>query len=143
MVPEQSASVDFDGGAPDGIAIAIDVKRAIGGADDDGDRSARTALRLPVIIIMREWAQHLRRKILRREHQSGIRCEMRHGRFAIAHHDSAPLRRLTEKQLREIVRQANSTVACRVTGQIARVHGNARPRQLLHVWHWRVLYFFE
>src|SRR2546430_17085186 len=37
MVPERSMSVNLDGGAPDGIAVAIDVKRAVGGADDDRD----------------------------------------------------------------------------------------------------------
>jgi hypothetical protein len=68
---------------------------------------------------------------------------MRYGRFAITHHDSAPLRRLTEKQLREIVRQANAAVAGWVTGQIARVHGNASPRQPLHVWHRRIVVFLR
>jgi hypothetical protein len=97
MVPERSASVNLDRGAPDGIAIAIDVKRAVGGAHDDRDRPARTALRLPVVTIIHEWAQHFRRKILRRKHQSGIRREIRHGRFAVTHHDGAALRRLTEK----------------------------------------------
>src|SRR5205809_5705065 len=135
MVSKRSASVNLDGGAPDGIAIAIDVKRAVGGADDDRDRSARAALWVPVVAIPRERAQQLRRKILRREHQSGIRCEMRHGRFAVTDHDGAALRRLTEKQLREIERQANATMAGRVTGQIARVHGSARPGLSLPVWH--------
>src|SRR5205814_8267271 len=76
MVPERSASVNLDGGAPDGIAIAIDVKRAVGGADDDRDRSARAALRVPVVVITRERAQHLGPKILWREHQAGFdaRC---------------------------------------------------------------------
>src|SRR5437762_10573113 len=124
-VSERSASDNLDGGAPDGIAIAIDVKRAVGGADDDRDRPARAALRLPVVIIIRERAQHFRRKILRRKHQSGIRRKMRHGRFAIPYHNSAALRGLTEKQLREVVRQANTTVTGWITGQITRVHGNA------------------
>src|SRR4029453_537180 len=97
MVPERSASVNLDGGAPDGVAIAIDVKRAVGGTDDNRDRSARAALRVPVIGIIRERAQHLRREILRREHQAGIRREMRHGRFAITHHDGAALRCRTKK----------------------------------------------
>src|SRR5436190_15817004 len=69
MLPERSASVNLDGGAPDGITIAIDVKRAVGGADDDRDRSARAALRVPVVVITRERAQHLGPKILWREHQ--------------------------------------------------------------------------
>src|SRR5205823_3000572 len=127
MIPERSASVDLDGGTPDGIAVAIDVEHAVGGADDNRDGSARTALRVPVVRVMRERAQHFRRKILRREHQPGIRREMRHGRFAITHHDGATLRGRTEKQLREIVRQADAAVASRVTGQIARVHGNTGP----------------
>src|SRR5437773_1464264 len=143
MVPERSASINLDGSAPDGIAIAIDVKRAVGGADDDRDRSARAALRLPVVVITSEWAQHLRRKIFRREHQSGIRCEMRHGRFAIAHYNGAALRRRTKKQLRETVRQANASVAGRVTGKIARVHGNSSPGEPLHVWHRRVVVCFR
>src|SRR5438094_9319322 len=87
MVSERSASVNLNGGAPDGIAIAIDVKRAVRRADDDRDRSIRAALGLPVVVIIRQWAQHLRREILRRKHQSGIRREMRHGRFAIAHYN--------------------------------------------------------
>jgi hypothetical protein len=76
MIPERSASVNLNGGAPDGIAIAIDVKRVVGGADDDRDWSARAALRLPVVVIIRERAQHLGRKILRRKHQAGFdaRC---------------------------------------------------------------------
>src|SRR5205809_2086039 len=143
MVPERSTSVNLDGGAPDRIAIAIDVTHAVGGADAHRDRSARAALWVPVVAIIRERAQHLRRKILWREHQSGIRCEMRHGRFAVTDHDGAALRRLTEKQLREIERQANATMAGRVTGQIARVHGNASPGQPLHVWHRRVVVFFR
>src|SRR4029434_7377308 len=51
---ERSASLNLDGGAPDGIAIAIDVSRAVGGADDNRDRSARAALRVPVVVITRE-----------------------------------------------------------------------------------------
>src|SRR5947207_10979620 len=143
MVPERSTSVNLDGGAPNGIAIAIDVKRAVGGADDDRDRPARAALRVPVVAIIRERAQHLRRKILWREHQSGIRCEMRHGRFAVTNHDGAALRSLAEEHLRESERQANATMAGRVTGQIARVHGNASPGQSLHVWHRRVVVFLR
>src|SRR5438093_1256313 len=103
MVSKRSASLNLDGGAPYGIAIAIDVKRAVGSADDDRNRSAGAALRFPIVIIIREWPQHFRRKILRREHQSGIRREIRHGRFAITHHNGAALRRFTEKQLRKIV----------------------------------------
>src|SRR4029450_7796229 len=101
--------------------------------------SARAALRVPSIFVVREWAQHFRRHVLRCQHQAGIRREMRHGHFAITHHDGAALRRLTEKQLREIKRQAYATVAGRVTGQIARVHGNASPGQPLHVWHGRIV----
>src|SRR6266568_1641652 len=62
MVPERSASINLDGGAPDGIAVTINVERAVGGAHDDRDRSARAALRVPVVAILREWAQHLRRE---------------------------------------------------------------------------------
>src|SRR4029077_15345168 len=40
VVSERSAPVNLDGGAPDGIAVTIDVKRAVGGADDHRDRSA-------------------------------------------------------------------------------------------------------
>src|SRR5207247_6589523 len=101
--------------APDGIAIAIDVKRAVRRADDDRDRSTRAALRVPVVAIIRERAQHLRRKILWREHQSGIRCEMRHGRFAVTDHDGAALRRFTEKQKQEIKRKAKANMAGSVT----------------------------
>src|SRR5205814_3134837 len=86
MVPKRTASVNLEGGAPDGIAIAIDVKRAIGGADDNCNRSTRASLRVPVIGVMRERTQHLRRKVLRREHQAGIRREMWHGGFAITYH---------------------------------------------------------
>src|SRR5438094_3550865 len=91
MVPERSASVYLNGGEPDGIAIAIDVKRAVRRADDDRNRSTRAALGLPVVVTLRERPQHFRRKILRRKHQSGIRREIRHGRFAITHHDGAAL----------------------------------------------------
>src|SRR6478609_10152323 len=118
MVSERSASVNLDRGASDGIPIAIDVKRAVGSADNDRDRSARAALRVPVVGIFRERVQHLRREILWREQQSGTRCKMRHWHFAITDHDGAALRRLIEKQLREIERQANATMAGRVTGQI-------------------------
>src|SRR6266480_1137081 len=111
MVSERSTSVNLDGGAPDGIAVAIDVKRAVGGADDDRDRSVRAALWVPVVLIIRERSQHFLRHILRCEHQAGIRREMRHGRFAIAHYNDAALGRRTEKQLREIVGQANATMA--------------------------------
>src|SRR5882724_11723687 len=116
MVSERFASLNLNGSAPNRIAVTINIKRAIGGADDDGDRSARAALRIPIVAIMRKWAQHLRRKILRREHQAGTRGEMWHGRFAIPHHDRAALRRFAEKQLREIVGEANATVAGRITG---------------------------
>src|SRR5438876_5686161 len=47
MVSQRSASVNLNGGAPDGIAIAIDVKRAVRGADNDSDWSTRAALWLP------------------------------------------------------------------------------------------------
>src|SRR4029077_5634794 len=43
MVAERSASVDFHRGASDGVAITIDVERAISGTNDDRDRSARAA----------------------------------------------------------------------------------------------------
>src|SRR5438552_10573054 len=54
MVSERSASVNLNGGAPDGIAIAIDVKRAVRRADNDSDWSTRAALRLPVVLIIRQ-----------------------------------------------------------------------------------------
>jgi hypothetical protein len=38
-----------------------------------------------------------------------------------------------------IKRQADATVARRIAVQIARVHRDARPRQALHVRHWRVV----
>ena len=68
---------------------------------------------------------------------------MRHGRLAIAHHNGPAFRRRAEKQLREIKRQANATVAGGVAGQVARVHGDARPRQPLHVRHRRVVVFLR
>src|SRR5260370_42303716 len=74
MVPERSASVNLDGGAPDGIAVTINVERAVGGAHDDRDRPARAALWLPVVTIIRKWAQHLSRKILRGKHCRHNRC---------------------------------------------------------------------
>jgi hypothetical protein len=97
MVAKRSASVNLEGGAPDRIAVAIDVKRAIGGADDDCDWSARAALRVPGIVVTRERTQHFGRHILWREQQARIRREMRYGRIAVTHYDGAPLRGRTEK----------------------------------------------
>src|SRR5205807_8639675 len=68
---------------------------------------------------------------------------MWHRCFAITHHDGATLRCRTKKQLREIVGQANATMAGGVARQIARVHGDAGPRQPLHVWHRRAVVFFR
>src|SRR5207237_8776083 len=72
VIPERAASVNLDGGASDGIAIAIDVKRAIGGADDDSNRSARAALRVPVVVMLRQHSQDLGSETLGPAHQAGI-----------------------------------------------------------------------
>jgi hypothetical protein len=41
------------------------------------------------------------------------------------------------KSFSEIYRQPHTTVRCWITGQVTGVHGNAGPRQPLHVWHLR------
>src|SRR5215217_1250522 len=100
MVAEWAASADFDRSAADWIAVAVNIGRSVGSANHDRDRSARAALRMPVVIVILKRAQHFGGKVLRREHQSGIRGEVRRRYFAIAHHYGAAARCRIEKQLR-------------------------------------------
>ena len=84
MIAERSSSADLHPGAPDRVAIVIDIDRPVGAAHDHRDRPPRAALGMPVVIILRQRAQHLRREILGCEHQPGVRRKIRHRRFTRA-----------------------------------------------------------
>ena len=68
---------------------------------------------------------------------------MRSRRFAIAHDYCAALRRLAEKQLREIKWHADAAVAGGVAGEIPRVHADAGVGEPLHVGHRRIVVLFR
>ncbi len=68
---------------------------------------------------------------------------MRHRRFAITDHYRSALRGLAEKQLREIKRHADTTVAGWVTGRLPECMAMPVSRQSLHVGHGRVVVFLR
>ena len=67
---------------------------------------------------------------------------MRLGRFAVTYDDGAAFCGRVEKQLREIKRKSDATVAGRIAGQLTRMHRDATPCKPLHVRHGRVVILF-
>src|SRR4029077_1469358 len=62
----QSATASyFHGGAPDRLTIAIDINGAVSRADYHRHRTFSAAVRIPVIIILRQRAEHSRSEICR------------------------------------------------------------------------------
>ena len=52
------ATLDLKRSATDWIAVAINVERLISRTDDDGNRTARAAFRMPIVLICSERTQH-------------------------------------------------------------------------------------
>src|SRR5260370_31068674 len=68
---------------------------------------------------------------------------MRLWRFAIANHPRTAIRSGIKKQRRKVIWHPDTTVAGRITRQLARVHGDAGPGQPLHVRHRGVIILFR
>src|SRR6516162_3801694 len=68
---------------------------------------------------------------------------MRLWRFAIANYHRTAFRSGIKKQRRKIIWQPDATMASRITRQLARVHGDARPGEPLHVRHRGVIIRFR
>src|SRR5258708_25194343 len=73
---------------------------------------------------------------LARQQLLGLRsCARR--KFVVRNDHGRTIARDGIKSFSEIYRQPHTTVRCWITGQVTGVHGNAGPRQPLHVWHLR------
>src|SRR4030095_10974631 len=66
-IAKRSTATDLKRGAANRLTIAIDIDRFVGGANYHRDRPARAALRIPVVLVLRERAYHRGCEILRRK----------------------------------------------------------------------------
>src|SRR5436190_14422297 len=103
-IPAESTAASYlDRSASDRLTIAVSVHGAVGATHYDGNGTARAPLRIPIVIVAPERTQHVRRKILRRQHQAGPRRKMWHRRLAITDDHRTTLRGGAEQELREII----------------------------------------
>src|SRR6476661_8504874 len=70
--PEHSLLGDFNRGPSYGIAVAIDIHGAVSGADDNRNWTCRTSFRMPIIVVLSQRTEHLRRQIGRSQHKTRI-----------------------------------------------------------------------